>query len=95
MDSDTNRFDAEHATTAHPRMSAQELESIYRQAWQLFTLQSLYSDLATASDIADCDEGLVIPADRRGAPGYGPSQDTRGINARMRERSSRFAPITD
>ena len=60
MDSDTNRFDAEHATTAHPRMSAQELEAIYRQAWQLFYTPETYSDLATASDIADCYEGLEL-----------------------------------
>jgi radical SAM superfamily enzyme YgiQ (UPF0313 family) len=33
MDSDMNRYDVEHVVTAHPRMSRDEWENIYRRAW--------------------------------------------------------------
>ena len=33
MDADMNRYDTEHVTTAHPNMSAAELERTYREAW--------------------------------------------------------------
>ncbi|MCB1744477.1 MAG: radical SAM protein, partial [Gammaproteobacteria bacterium] len=36
MDPDMNKYDLEHVTTAHQRMSTQELESIYRRAWDLY-----------------------------------------------------------
>jgi hypothetical protein len=36
MDADMNRYDAEHVTTRHPRMSAAEWQDIYRRAWHLF-----------------------------------------------------------
>ena len=36
MDPDTNKYDAEHATADHPRMSAAEWEGIYRRAWHLY-----------------------------------------------------------
>ena len=36
MDADTNRYDAEHATADHPRMTAAEWEDIYRRAWYLY-----------------------------------------------------------
>jgi hypothetical protein len=36
MDPDMNRYDAEHVTTAHPRMSAAEWADIYRRAWHLY-----------------------------------------------------------
>ena len=36
MDPDTNKYDAEHATADHPRMSAAEWEDIYRRAWHLY-----------------------------------------------------------
>jgi tRNA A37 methylthiotransferase MiaB len=36
METDTNRYDAEHATADHPRMSAEEWEDIYRRAWHLY-----------------------------------------------------------
>jgi hypothetical protein len=36
MDADMNRYDAEHVTTGHPRMSAAELQDIYRRAWHLY-----------------------------------------------------------
>ncbi len=33
MDPDMNKYDLEHACTAHPRMSKQEWEQVYRDAW--------------------------------------------------------------
>jgi hypothetical protein len=36
MDSDLNNYDTEHACTAHPKMSGQEWEAIYRKAWSLY-----------------------------------------------------------
>ena len=36
MDPDLNIYDLEHVCTAHPRMSRQEWERIYREAWSLY-----------------------------------------------------------
>jgi radical SAM superfamily enzyme YgiQ (UPF0313 family) len=36
MDPDMNRYDLEHVTTAHPRMSAKEWRDIYDRAWHLY-----------------------------------------------------------
>ncbi|MPZ57553.1 MAG: radical SAM protein [Rhizobiales bacterium] len=36
MDPDLNKYDVEHVCTAHPRMSKQELEGIYREAWSAY-----------------------------------------------------------
>lgn len=36
MDPDMNRYDSEHATTAHPTMSAEAWSGIYRRAWGLY-----------------------------------------------------------
>ncbi len=36
MDPDMNKYDVEHVTTAHPRMSKEEWEGAYRQAWQTY-----------------------------------------------------------
>ena len=36
MEADTNKYDAEHATAAHPRMSAAEWQDIYQRAWHLY-----------------------------------------------------------
>jgi hypothetical protein len=36
MDADMNRYDAEHVTTRHPRMSPAELQDVYRRAWHLY-----------------------------------------------------------
>ena len=36
LETDTNRYDAEHATMDHPRMTAAEWEDIYRRAWSLY-----------------------------------------------------------
>ena len=36
MDPDLNKYDLEHAVTAHPKMSQAEWEKIYWDAWQLY-----------------------------------------------------------
>ncbi len=36
MDSDMNKYDAEHVVTAHSRMSKDEWEDIYRRAWEIY-----------------------------------------------------------
>jgi radical SAM superfamily enzyme YgiQ (UPF0313 family) len=36
MEADTNKYDAEHATADHPRMSAVEWQDIYQRAWHLY-----------------------------------------------------------
>jgi hypothetical protein len=36
MDPDLNRYDVEHACTAHPRMSMDEWQNIYHEAWHLY-----------------------------------------------------------
>ncbi|MEE8189991.1 MAG: radical SAM protein [Candidatus Scalindua sediminis] len=36
MDPDLNKYDLEHVTTAHPCMSTEEWERIYRKAWDIY-----------------------------------------------------------
>ncbi|HEV8014976.1 MAG TPA: radical SAM protein [Stellaceae bacterium] len=36
MDPDLNKYDLEHVTTAHAKMSAAEWEALYRRAWEIF-----------------------------------------------------------
>ena len=36
MDPDLNSYDVEHVCTAHPKMSKEEWEDIYREAWSLY-----------------------------------------------------------
>jgi hypothetical protein len=36
MDPDLNKYDIEHVCTAHPKMSKEEWEGIYREAWSLY-----------------------------------------------------------
>jgi radical SAM superfamily enzyme YgiQ (UPF0313 family) len=36
MDSDLNKYDLEHVTTAHPQMSKMEWEAAYHQAWRRY-----------------------------------------------------------
>ncbi len=36
MDPDMNKYDLEHVTTAHPTMSATQLEEVYDNAWHLY-----------------------------------------------------------
>lgn len=36
MDADLNKYDVEHACTAHPRMSLAEWQQIYHEAWALY-----------------------------------------------------------
>ena len=36
MDPDLNKYDLEHACTAHPKMTKQEWEQLYRDAWKIY-----------------------------------------------------------
>jgi hypothetical protein len=36
MDTDLNKYDVEHVCTAHPRMSREEWEAIYQEAWSIY-----------------------------------------------------------
>jgi hypothetical protein len=36
MDADVNRYDVEHVTTAHPRMTREQLQASYDGAWHLY-----------------------------------------------------------
>jgi radical SAM superfamily enzyme YgiQ (UPF0313 family) len=36
MDPDMNKYDTEHAVTAHPKMSKEVWESVYREAWDTY-----------------------------------------------------------
>jgi hypothetical protein len=36
MDPDLNKYDLEHAVTAHPRMSKAEWETLYADAWRIY-----------------------------------------------------------
>src|SRR6516162_9670594 len=36
MDLDLNKYDVEHVCTAHPKMSKQDWDEIYREAWSLY-----------------------------------------------------------
>jgi radical SAM superfamily enzyme YgiQ (UPF0313 family) len=36
MEPDLNKYDLEHATTAHSRMSKEEFEKVYRDAWDVY-----------------------------------------------------------
>ena len=36
MDSDMNKYDVEHVTTAHAQMSAEAWQNVYRRAWRLY-----------------------------------------------------------
>lgn len=36
MDPDLNKYDVEHVCTAHPRMSRDEWEAVYRDAWSIY-----------------------------------------------------------
>jgi hypothetical protein len=36
MDPDLNKYDVEHVCTAHPKMSREQWEAIYREAWSIY-----------------------------------------------------------
>ena len=36
MDADLNKYDLEHAVTDHPKMTREELEAIYQEAWSIY-----------------------------------------------------------
>jgi hypothetical protein len=36
MESDMNKYDSEHATIKHPKMTREEWEGVFRKAWDIF-----------------------------------------------------------
>jgi radical SAM superfamily enzyme YgiQ (UPF0313 family) len=36
MESDLNKYDSEHATTKHPKMTREEWEGVFRKAWDIY-----------------------------------------------------------
>jgi tRNA A37 methylthiotransferase MiaB len=54
MDSDLNRYDLEHAVTAHGRMSKAEWEAIYRQAWRLYYTPEHMQTILRRAAAFDC-----------------------------------------
>jgi len=50
LDPDLNKYDLEHVTTRHPRMSTEEWERLYRDAWKgFFTLEHMETVLRRAA----------------------------------------------
>jgi hypothetical protein len=50
MDADVNRYDAEHVTTAHPRMTREQWQTIYDRAWhQYYSREHIETLLRRAS----------------------------------------------
>ena len=50
LDPDLNKYDLEHVTTRHPRMSTEEWEKLYRDAWKgFFTLEHMETVLRRAA----------------------------------------------
>ena len=54
MDIDLNRYDLEHAVTAHGRMSKAEWEAIYRQAWRLYYTPEHMQTILRRAAAFDC-----------------------------------------
>jgi hypothetical protein len=62
LDPDLNRYDLEHVTTAHARMSREEWEKLYRDAWKAFySLEHMETVMrrAVATGI-DADNMMVL-----------------------------------
>jgi hypothetical protein len=60
MDADLNKYDVEHVCTAHPKMSKQEWEAIYREAWSLYyTPEHMHTLLRRAAATGVSTHSLV------------------------------------
>jgi len=62
MDGDLNKYDLNHITTAHPRMSSDEWKSAYRLAWQrYYTMEHIDTVLRrVASSGANASNALFL-----------------------------------
>jgi len=80
MDPDLNKYDLEHACTAHPKMSKQQWEQVYRDAWaRYYTDEHVEKILrrAVASpgmSVAKIKDGLMIFAGSLRIEGVHPLQ---------------------
>ncbi|TMJ26668.1 MAG: radical SAM protein, partial [Alphaproteobacteria bacterium] len=75
MDPDLNTYDVEHVCTAHPKMSRQEWEAIYREAWLLYYtpehMRTLLRRAARLENVHPLQGGILRlkhPSERR--PGW-------------------------
>ena len=52
MDPDLNKYDLEHAVTDHPKMTRQEFESIYQEAWSLYYSPRAHRDVVATGGLS-------------------------------------------
>jgi radical SAM superfamily enzyme YgiQ (UPF0313 family) len=62
MDADLNRYDVEHVCTDHPKMSRQEWEGIYREAWSLYYTPEHLRTLLRRGAAAGMPMGSLVKA---------------------------------
>ncbi|MHA1190414.1 MAG: radical SAM protein, partial [Alphaproteobacteria bacterium] len=60
MESDLNAYDLEHVCSAHPKMSKQEWQSIYRDAWALYYSQGHMKTLIRRTIATEAPIGSLI-----------------------------------
>ena len=101
MDPDLNKYDVEHVCTAHPRMSKQEWEAIYQEAWSLYYTPAHMKTLlrraaATGVPLGSLVKVLAtfattVPARKRASAAgrRSPAQASLRTPARLAARASR------
>src|SRR5260370_42055999 len=77
MDADYNRYDAEHVCTAHPNMTREQWEEIYRHAWDMYYSPEhietiLRRGAATGTPMSNL-AGMLLLFSAAGAPEKGAS----------------------
>ena len=104
MDPDMNKYELEHVVTAHPKMSQEEWEAIYRAAWDIYYTAGASGDdhaprlrLRHQYPLADAGAVLVLERGAGGefasaAMGHLPHQAPHSIAARAC-RSNRRSPF--
>ena len=60
MDADLNNYDLEHVCTAHPKMSRQEWEAIYHEAWALYYTPEHMETLLRAPSATGVPMGSLV-----------------------------------
>jgi radical SAM superfamily enzyme YgiQ (UPF0313 family) len=60
MDADLNRYDVEHVTTDHPRMSKAQWEQAYREAWAAFHTRDRFETVMRRAEATNSGPGKVL-----------------------------------
>jgi len=61
LDPDLNKYDLEHVTTAHPRMSTEQWEKLYRDAWKgFYTLEHMETVLRRAAATGISIDNMMV-----------------------------------